>query len=118
MAALGKDRRGHGHPEGGHYVAERATMVATEHDHQLGIEPLHALGGRRQRRAESAPERVLDIALLTRAVAGADHQSLRRHVLTAPQSATVIADSGQLAAPARASSASSSPTTPSPITSP
>src|ERR1700736_3153563 len=90
MAALSKDRRGHGHAEGGHHVTERAAMVATENDHQLGIESMHTLGRRHQRRTEPLPERVLDIALLTGAVAGADHQSFRRHAGRTARTESVV----------------------------
>jgi hypothetical protein len=74
MAALGQDRRGYRDAERGHHMAERPPMVSAEYDHHVGVEPLDALGCRCECRAEAAPERLLDVALLARTVARADHQ--------------------------------------------
>jgi hypothetical protein len=51
-------------------------MVSAEHDHHVGVESLDEVGGRRQSRAESVAECVLDVAFLARTVACADHQPL------------------------------------------
>jgi hypothetical protein len=44
VAALGQNRRGQRHPEGGHHVAKCPTMVAAEHNDDVGIELLRLLG--------------------------------------------------------------------------
>jgi hypothetical protein len=76
MATLSEDGRRERNAERRYDMTERPTVVTAEQNHQIRIEPLDALRGRGQRRAELAAEGAFDIAFLTRAVTRADHQSL------------------------------------------
>jgi hypothetical protein len=72
MAALRQDGCRQRDPEGRHDVAERPTVIAAEDEDDVGVEALCPIGRLRQRRPEPPAEGVLDVALLTGAMACAD----------------------------------------------